>query len=253
MGGKNDKSASRKSGKVAGIIPARYASTRFPGKMLHQLAGKPLVQHAWERARRARLLDTVIIATDDMRIAEVAFDFGAEVALTREGHPSGSDRIAEVAARLDGTTHVINLQGDEPALPPQLIDRLARDLLDHPERQMNTAARLFQKHEDATSSDAVKVVVDRNGDALYFSRALIPHVRDGGHAPSLLHLGIYGYRKEILLKLVSLRPSPLEKLEKLEQLRALENGIPIRVLKTAHRSSGIDTPADAKAFERQLK
>ncbi len=243
-------------GTVVGVIPARYASTRFPGKMLHLLAGKPLVQHAWERAMKARRLDNVIIATDDMRIAEAAFQFGAEVALTREGHPSGSDRIAEVAAKLKDATHIINIQGDEPSLPPRLIDRLAEDLLDNPQRCMNTAARKFLPDEDVASPDAVKVVRDRSGDALYFSRAAIPHQRDVTtddtiNANALLHLGIYGYRKDILLKLVTLRPTALEKLEKLEQLRALEHGIDIHVLMTTHRAFGIDTIEDARKFEKK--
>ena len=242
--------------RLVGIIPARYQSTRFPGKMLEPLGGKPLIQHAWERASRARSLDRVIIATDDSRIAEAAGRFGAEVALTGSGHQSGSDRIAEVAARLDGVTHIVNLQGDEPNLPPSLIDQLALDLADHPERRMNTTARPFGPDEDPARPNSVKVVVDRNGDALYFSRAPIPHRRDpradGGPRP-LLHMGIYGFRLDTLLAFVRWRPSPLERCEMLEQLRALENGVPIRVVVTRFRTFGIDTPEDARRFAAYLE
>ncbi len=239
---------------IVGIIPARFASTRFPGKMLHPLHGKPLLQHVWERASKAKLLDCVIIATDDMRIAEAAFNFGAEVALTKSTHPSGTDRIAEVASKLRGITHVINIQGDEPTLPSTLINRIARTLASDPTREIVTAARpLNPATENPADPNLVKVATSHTGRALYFSRAPIPCRRDktphAGPPDHLVHLGIYGYRIATLLALVRLKPSPLEKIEKLEQLRALEHGYPIQVLRTSHHSIGIDTPEDTAQFE----
>jgi 3-deoxy-manno-octulosonate cytidylyltransferase (CMP-KDO synthetase) len=179
--------------KVAVIIPARWGSTRFPGKSLHPIAGKPLVQHVWERAKRARGISEVIIATDEMRIAEAAFAFGAEVALTSAKHQSGTDRIAEVAKRLRGYSHVINVQGDEPLIDPLLITRLARALAKEKEIAMITAANPFTAGDDLANPNLVKVVTDRDGNALYFSRSLIPHVRSDGVKPLFLrHQGIYG-------------------------------------------------------------
>lgn len=237
--------------RIIGIIPARYASSRFPGKMLHPIHGKPLIQYVWEQCQKASRLDNVIVATDDMRIAEAAFNFGAEISLTRPDHQSGTDRIAEVASKLRDATHVVNIQGDEPAIDPRLVNRLCRDLADHPDRRMNTAATPFQNPAETQNPNAVKVVRNRNGDALYFSRLPIPYDRDGDSpATPLLHLGIYGYRIDTLLEFVRLRQGTLERAEKLEQLRALENGIPIRVLQTSLRARGIDTPEDARAFER---
>src|SRR4051794_382514 len=163
--------------KVAGIIPARWGSTRFPGKPLHSIAGKPLLQHVWERCQRARSLDSVIIATDDMRIAEAAFAWGAEVALTSAKHRSGSDRIAEVAQKSD-FTHVINIQGDEPLINPKLLDRLVRRMQEDRAIEMITAAHRFENAADVESPHQVKVVLDANGCALYFSRSPIPFIRD---------------------------------------------------------------------------
>jgi 3-deoxy-manno-octulosonate cytidylyltransferase (CMP-KDO synthetase) len=235
------------------IIPARWASIRFPGKPLVDLAGKPLIQHVWERCLRAKKLSRVIVATDDMRIAEAAFDFGAEVAVTSPKHPTGSDRLAEVAARLSGVSRIINVQGDEPMIDPRLIDRLVDEMAENPRVEMVTAATTFADSSAASNPNNVKVVIDRAGNALYFSRSLIPFDRDP--APSnpkskienpkfLHHLGIYGYRRTFLLKFVKWKPTPLEQAEKLEQLRALEMGARIRVVLTKHRSPGIDTPAD---------
>jgi 3-deoxy-manno-octulosonate cytidylyltransferase (CMP-KDO synthetase) len=238
--------------KTAVIIPARWASTRFPGKPLHILAGKPLVQHVWERASRARGIDQVIIATDDMRIAETAFSFGAEVALTSARCVSGTDRCAEVAARLRGTSHVINVQGDEPMIDPALVGRLARTLAGEPKLEMVTAAVPFGPEEDPTNPNAVKVVLNRDSNALYFSRSLIPFPRDGRAYPFLKHLGIYGYSAKFLLRFVKWRTGKLEATESLEQLRALEHGTTIRVLSTKSASIGVDTPADALVAEALL-
>jgi 3-deoxy-manno-octulosonate cytidylyltransferase (CMP-KDO synthetase) len=239
--------------KVVGIIPSRWGSTRFPGKALHPIAGKPLLQHVWERCRRAGTLDAVIIATDDMRIAEAAFDWGAEVSLTSPHHASGTDRIAEVAAKLRDVSHVINIQGDEPVVDPKLISQLARQMQRDPTIEMITAAHPFGNPADAQSPHQVKVVLDRAQRALYFSRSAIPYARDPAVPVQYFrHQGIYGYRRDLLLRFVAWKPSPLEKAEALEQLRALENGVIIHVVVTRSGSPGVDTPDDARAIERQL-
>ena len=240
--------------KIAAIIPARWGSTRFPGKPLHYIAGKPLIQHVWERCKSARLLGEIIIATDDMRIAEAAFSFGAEVSITSSKHRSGTDRIAEVAKKLKGFSHVINVQGDEPAVDPALINRLARTLAADKTIGMITAATRFQKGEDAGNPNAVKVVTDRFSNALYFSRCPIPFARDGIFPVQYYrHQGIYGYSLAFLLQFVKWKPTALEKAEQLEQLRALENGAAIRVVVTRQASIGVDTPEDVKQVEILLK
>jgi 3-deoxy-manno-octulosonate cytidylyltransferase (CMP-KDO synthetase) len=236
------------------LIPARWASTRFPGKPLALLKGRPLIQHVWERACTARSARRVIIATDDMRIAETAFAFGAEVALTSRRHPSGTDRIAEVAAKLRSESIMINVQGDEPLFDPRLIDRLAEFLRGHPRVPMATAAAPL--HEESAFHDPhiVKAVVAPDGRALYFSRAPVPASREG-KAPrnAFHHIGIYAYRRTFLLKFVAWKPTPLEKLEKLEQLRALENGATIHVIPTSKTRPGIDTPAQLAALEKPCR
>ena len=252
--------------KTVGIIPARWGSTRFPGKPLHSIAGKPLLQHVWEQCRRAKTLDQVIVATDDFRIAEAAFDWGAEVAMTSANHSSGTDRIAEVVAKAKQFAHIINIQGDEPMIDPKLIDRLVRALQRDSELEMITAAHPFEDPNDATSPHQVKVVVNQKSEALYFSRALIPASRSGGlqtavlkrgrfgNRPSLYlrHQGIYGYTRNLLLRFVRWKTSPLERAESLEQLRALENGVRIHVLITKTGSPGVDTPEDAEAVAASL-
>lgn len=242
---------------VALVIPARWGSTRFPGKMLHPLAGKPLIRHVWERSSQARGIARVIVATDEERIAVAARSFGAEVVITSPDHPSGTDRIAEVAAGMRGITHFINVQGDEPLIDPLLIESLAKAMRRDPSIAMITAATPFADRREAEDPNCVKVVTGVRGDALYFSRSLIPFHRDakdpGSTVQPLLHLGIYGYRRDTLRRLVRLDPTPLEQCEKLEQLRALEHGIPIRVVATSHRGIGVDTPADAQRVEKILR
>jgi 3-deoxy-manno-octulosonate cytidylyltransferase (CMP-KDO synthetase) len=238
--------------KAVGIIPARWSSTRFPGKPLHLLAGKPLLKHVWEKCRRAKTLDSVIIATDDMRIANAAFDWGAEVALTSRSHRSGTDRAAEVARRAKHFAFIINIQGDEPLIEPQLIDGLVEKLRSDRNAKIVTAAHPFENPAEASSPHQVKVVLDASGCALYFSRAAIPFPRDRSKIKYLRHQGIYGFQRETLLQFVKWKPSPLERTESLEQLRALENGVTVHVLITAEGSPGIDTPEDAKALERKL-
>lgn len=238
---------------VVTIIPARWASVRFPGKPLHRLAGKPLIQHVWERCREARNAGRVIVATDDRRIEQAARDFGAEVFLTSPDHPSGTDRLAEVAVRLPGTRAVINVQGDEPLVDPELIGRLATALAEDPSLEMITAASPFGDGDDPANPNQVKVVLDRAGYALYFSRSLIPFQREAGFCTTRYrHHGIYGYSTALLQKFVTWPPTDLEMTERLEQLRALENGVRIRVLLTDHLSVGVDTPEDAALVEKLL-
>ncbi|PYK55603.1 MAG: 3-deoxy-manno-octulosonate cytidylyltransferase [Verrucomicrobia bacterium] len=253
--------------KAVGIIPARWGSTRFPGKPLHPIAGKPLLKHVWERCRRAKNLDLVVVATDDMRIASAAFDWGAEVALTSPKHGSGTNRVAEVARKTKQFAYVVNIQGDEPLIDPRLIDKLVEKLRSDPTVGVVTAAHPFGKPADAFSPHQVKVVLDLHGNALYFSRAAIPfqpsrndrlqsaepgNRRSKGRSSLFRHEGIYGFRHETLLQFVSWKPSPLERAESLEQLRALENGVKVHVLVTATGSPGIDTPEDATALEEKL-
>ena len=222
--------------KAVGIIPARWASTRFPGKPLHPVANKPLLRHVWERCRRAKKLDAIIIATDDMRIAKAAFDWGAEV-----------------ARKTKQFDFIINIQGDEPLTEPALLDRFVETLRSDRTIDIVTAAHPFGSAAEASSPHQVKVIVDLAGNALYFSRYAIPFPRNRT-APIkyLRHQGIYGFRRNALLDFVRWKPTPLERAESLEQLRALENGVKVHVLVTKHGSPGVDTPADAKALEQKL-
>jgi 3-deoxy-manno-octulosonate cytidylyltransferase (CMP-KDO synthetase) len=239
--------------KVLGIIPARWASTRFPGKPLHPIAGKPLLQHVWEASRRAKRLDHLIIATDDFRIAEGAFAWGAEVAMTSANHSSGTDRIAEVAAKAKQFGHIVNIQGDEPMVDPKLIDRLVRQLQRDRKLEMITAAHPFADPREAESPHQVKVVLSTKNEALYFSRGAIPFARDTAAPPQYFrHQGIYGYTRDLLLRFVRWKTAPLERAEALEQLRALENGVRIKVVMTGSGSPGVDTPEDARMIERLI-
>ncbi|MEI6035739.1 MAG: 3-deoxy-manno-octulosonate cytidylyltransferase [Verrucomicrobiae bacterium] len=239
--------------RTAIIIPARWGSTRFPGKPLHLIAGKPLLQHVWERCLRIKGADQIIVATDDTRILEAAFAFGAEVALTSAKHPSGTDRLAEVAKNLPSADILLNVQGDEPLLDPRLAGRVIEALRSDPLAQMSTAACPLAPDE-LDNPNCVKVVADLAGYALFFSRCPIPCDRDGDARPARFrHIGIYAYRRKFLLGLVRHRQSPLEKSEKLEQLRALEHGAKIRVVRARSASPGVDTPADAEAVERAMR
>ena len=238
--------------KAVGIIPARWGSTRFPGKPLHPITGKPLLKHVWERCLRAKSLDLVVIATDDMRIASTAFGWGADVALTSPKHRSGTNRVAEVARKTKRFAYVINVQGDEPLIDPRLIDKVVEKLQSDRKVGIVTAAHPFKDPADAFSPHQVKVVLDLRGNALYFSRAAIPAPRTDWRSLFLRHQGIYGFRRETLLQFVKWKPSPLERAESLEQLRALENGVKVHVLVTATGSPGIDTPEDATALEQKL-
>ena len=238
--------------RAVGIIPARWSSTRFAGKPLYPINGKPLLYHVWERCRRAEKLDALIIATDDMRIAEAAFDWGAEVALTSRRHRSGTDRVAEVARHARDFAFVINIQGDEPLIDPRLVDQVVEKLRSDRRIDIVTAAHPFQNPAEAKSPHQNKVVVDLNNCALYFSRSLIPYPAKRSRVRHLRHQGIYGFRRNALLQFVKWKSTPLERAESLEQLRAVENGVKIHVLITKHGPPGVDTPADAKALEQKL-
>ena len=240
--------------RIVGIIPARWGSTRFPGKPLHAIAGKPLLRHVWDQCRRAKALDSVIIATDDMRIAEAAFAWGAEVSLTNPHHASGTDRIAEVAAKLRGVSHIINIQGDEPLVDPKVINQLAKKMQRDPKIEMITAVHPFENPADAQSPHQVKAVLDRQNHALYFSRCPIPFARETQpprrNTSATRASTVIGASSSCASSAGS--RSPLEKAEALEQLRALENGVNIHVVVTESGSPGVDTPDDARAIERQL-
>jgi 3-deoxy-manno-octulosonate cytidylyltransferase (CMP-KDO synthetase) len=239
--------------KTAVVIPARYASTRLPGKPLLRQTGKYLVQHVYERACQARRANAVVVATDDPRVVAAVEGFGGRVVLTRRDHLTGTDRVAEAAEQLDADL-VVNLQGDEPLIEPAAIDLLIDRLAGDPDADMATLAVPLASLEDWQNPNCVKVVCDASGRALYFSRSPIPHVRDGrpdfdGRPPRfLLHLGIYAYRRRFLLQLAQTAPEPLEQLEKLEQLRALAGGRRIQVGLVEHAGPGVDTYEDYQRF-----
>ena len=244
------------------IIPARYASTRLPGKSIRPeiktATGKYLIEHVYDQARRARNVDGVIVATDSPQIFDAVRSFGGKVEMTSERHQSGTDRIAEVASKIPCDA-VVNVQGDEPEIHPEVIEQTVALLASDPQAAMSTMANPIEDETELLSPNAVKVVVDRSGYALYFSRYTIPYVRDKSGRPSvrdfrfLKHVGIYGYRRDFLLTYASLPPSALEKAERLEQLRALENGYRIKVGITPHRSIGIDTFEDMNRFINQYQ
>lgn len=250
------------------VIPARYASSRFPGKPLISIAGRPMIQHVYERACQAQLADSVIVATDDQRIADVVSAFGGQAVMTAADHPSGTDRVAEVAARHDCDL-VVNVQGDEPCIAPQAIDAMIQPLRDEPSVQITTLAHVLTDPAALLTPNVVKVVVDRHGNALYFSRAPIPYYRQAWQQtpsaanptappPSIpsgcyRHLGLYAYRRRVLLEFARLAPTPLEQVEQLEQLRALEHGYSLRVVPTTYASIGVDTPEDVAHAERALR
>ena len=244
--------------RTAIIIPARYASTRLPAKALLRETGKYLVQHVYEQACRVPNIETVIVATDDTRILAAVESFGGRAMMTRKEHPSGTDRIAEVALSLD-VDLVINLQGDEPLIDSGSLDLLANLLRNDPNAEMATLAIPVASEEIYHNPNCVKVVCGEGGRALYFSRSPIPHVRDGkpdlaAKPPLFLHhLGLYAYRRTALLALSSLPPHPLEQLEKLEQLRAIGHGWTIRVGVIAHAGRGVDTPADYERFVAEYR
>jgi len=239
--------------KVICVIPARYGSKRFPGKPLASETGKPLIQHVYEAAARAKTLDAVLVATDDDRIRAAVVKFGGRAVTTRPDHPCGTNRVAEAARAFPDAEIVINFQGDEPELDPALLDGMVnaiRKRAPHDSVEAVTVAGPLRP-EEVNDPNSVKVVLGRSGDALYFSRAPIPWARDGEAerlAPMLKHFGIYAYRAQTIQDYAAMAPTPLEQTEKLEQLRWLENGRRMRVLITDRRPVGIDTPEDYAAF-----
>ena len=243
--------------KVLCVIPARYASTRLPGKPLSMIAGKPMIQHVYERACQAQLPDEVVVATDNELVEKAVLDFGGKAVMTSPDHPSGTDRLAEVALMYPDVDVIVNVQGDEPMIPPEVIDRLAEAFNGDADLNMATM-KVVMDEEDYENPAAVKVVTDQQGYALYFSRSLIPYPRNKPEGFKVFkHVGIYAYRRNFLLKYAALAPTPLEKAESLEQLRALENGYKIKVLESDFQGIGVDTPEDLAAvnalFEKMKK
>jgi len=238
--------------RVAAVIPARWASVRFPGKALVVVGGKPLIQHVWERARLLQSVERVVVATDDERIADAVRGFGGAVAMTSPDCPSGTDRVAQ-AVRDTPVDVVVNLQGDEPTFEVKALDQLVWMMVADPQIQMGTLAHPIASEAEHHDPNAVKVVLDQTGHALYFSRAPIPYARERGLVAPLRHVGIYVFRHAFLQRYASLAPTPLEQTERLEQLRAIEHGVRIRVLLTPHGSIGVDIPADVDRLAAHLE
>jgi 3-deoxy-manno-octulosonate cytidylyltransferase (CMP-KDO synthetase) len=248
---------------IIAIIPARYGSTRFPGKSLVMIKDKPMIQWVYERTKQSRFINRVVVATDDERIQQAVLSFGGEVAMTSPNHATGTDRIAEVAGRL-ACDIVVNVQGDEPLIRPEMIDQAIQPLVDDPSVPMSTLCRKIERDEEAFDPNVVKVVFDKNGFALYFSRAPIPWDRDRWAGKSswkeltmtgtlYKHIGLYVYRKDFLLQYARMHQTPLEASEKLEQLRVLEHGHRIRAVVTLHDSFGVDIPGDLSRIMKRLE
>ena len=235
------------------VIPSRYHSTRLPGKALAEIDGRPMIEHVYRRAASARSIASVIVATDDERIARAVRSFGGDVRMTSPAHQSGTDRLAEVAASLSCDL-VVNVQGDEPLIEPSTIDEAVEPFASDPALMMSTLRKRIDNPSELGNPNVTKVVVDRDGYALYFSRAPIPYTReDCPAAPAWRHVGLYVYRRECLLRLAALAPTPLEQSEALEQLRALENGIRIKAIETHVDSVGVDTPEDLERVRRAVR
>ncbi|MCL4548680.1 MAG: 3-deoxy-manno-octulosonate cytidylyltransferase [Bacteroidetes bacterium] len=249
---------------IVGIIPARFASSRLMGKPLADIGGKPMIQHTYQSAKKSKLLDKVIIAVDDDKVYRVVKDFGAEVYMTPKNCTSGSDRIALVAQQIQDAAIIVNIQGDEPFIKGKMIDQAIEPLLFDKKVSVSTLARRIANVEEMKSPSVVKVVFDYNNFALYFSRSPIPFVRDAKSnlekiqsAEIYKHIGLYVYRRDALLKFTNLKPTDLEQIEKLEQLRFLENGMRVKIVYTEYDSLSVDTPKDLELarrfYERQSK
>lgn len=239
---------------VIGVIPARFSSTRFEGKVLAEVLGKPLIQHVWERAKQAMLLEDLIIACDDERVAEAALGFGAKVVMTSRGHECGTDRISEVINPLD-IKIVVNIQGDEPLVHPTMIDSVAQALLEDQNVSMSTVIKRIDSPQEIQDPNVVKVVVDKNNFALYFSRAAIPFCAQNSEVKQPVyykHIGLYGYTKDFLFTFRNLPVSRLEKTERLEQLRVLEEGFRIKAIETKFDTIGVDTAEDLERVRHYL-
>lgn len=249
---------------IVGIIPARFASSRLMGKPLADIGGKPMIQHTYQSAKKSKLLDKIIIAVDDEKVFQVVKDFGAEVYMTPKNCTSGSDRIALVAQQISDAAIIVNIQGDEPFIKGKMIDQAIEPLLFDRKVSVSTLARRITNVEEMKSPSVVKVVFDYNNFALYFSRSPIPFVRDAKSnlekiqsAEIYKHIGLYVYRRDVLLKFTNLKPTDLEQIEKLEQLRFLENGMRVKIVYTEYDSLSVDTPKDLeiarKFYARQSK
>lgn len=234
-----------------GIIPARYGATRFEGKVLADLMGKPVVQHVYEMAKRSKMLDDLIVATDDERILKVVKDFGGKVTLTSVDQPTGTDRLTEVVNPIDVKV-IVNIQGDEPLIHHTMIDELVRTMLDNESIDMATVIKKIDDKDEIMNPNVVKVVIDRDGFALYFSRSPIPFERSEQSKSFYKHLGLYAYTKDFLFTFTNLPKSELEKVESLEQLRALEHGYRIKTIETKFETVGVDTPEDLEKAKRLL-
>lgn len=237
--------------KVIGVIPARYSSTRFEGKLLVDICGKPVIQHTFERAKKSKKIQRLIIATDDIRIKNACLKFTNDVVMTSQNFASGTDRVAEVVKKLRCNV-IINIQGDEPLIDYKIIDDLVDIFLEDRKVVMATAICKMKEKDDFFSPDVVKVVIDKFDNAIYFSRSPIPYHRNKGKLSPYKHIGIYGYRKNFLINFCKLPPSPLETIEGLEQLRAIENGYKIKVIKCNYEGIGVDIPEDIKKVEKLL-
>ncbi|HDN84551.1 3-deoxy-manno-octulosonate cytidylyltransferase [Candidatus Aerophobetes bacterium] len=243
--------------RVLGVIPARYGSTRLEGKPLADIMGKPMIQYVYENAAKSSILDELIVATDNIRIKEAVEKFGGKAMLTSPSHPTGTDRVAEVAKNFDPQV-VVNIQGDEPFINPGMIDEVVEPLLEDKEIPMGTLMHEITEKEDFNNPNVVKVVTDKLGFALYFSRSLIPYPRKTEKHRVFEHIGIYSFQKEFLLKFTRLEPTPLEQTESLEQLRVLESGYRIKVVLTRYKyvALSVDTPEDlerARIFAKSMR
>ena len=238
---------------VVAIIPARFESSRFPGKALADIAGRPMIEHVYRRTSAARSVGVVIVATDDQRICDAVEAFGGRAQLTSPNHLSGTDRLAEIAAGLTCDL-VVNVQGDEPLIEPSMIDDAIAPFRTDRSLEMTTLRRRMDDRSELENPNVTKVVVDRQGYALYFSRAPIPFTRAGSvPAPAWRHIGLYVYRRECLMRLTSLAPTAMEQAEALEQLRAIEHGIRIKAIETVHDSVGVDTPDDLEKVRQMVR
>ena len=238
--------------KILCVIPARYASTRLPGKPLADIVGKPMIQHVYERSAQATIPQQVVVATDDEKVFQAVQQFGGKVVMTSSDHQTGTDRLAEVASKYAEVDVIINVQGDEPLIEPKVIDELAQEFLNDTALQMASVMSIMDT-EDYQNPNAVKVVTDLNNNALYFSRSLLPYPRVAGKANVYKHIGIYAYKKDFLLKFAKLEPTPLEQSESLEQLRALENGYKIKMIKTKSKFIGVDSIEDLQTVNELLR
>ena len=238
--------------KILCVIPARYASTRLPGKPLADIVGKPMIQHVYERSAQATIPQQVVVATDDEKVFQAVQQFGGKVVMTSSEHQTGTDRLAEVASKYAEVDVIINVQGDEPLIDPKVIDELAQEFLNDTALQMASVMSIMDT-EDYQNPNAVKVVTDLNHNALYFSRSLLPYPRVEGKANVYKHIGIYAYKKDFLLKFAKLEPTPLEQSESLEQLRALENGYKIKMIKTKSKFIGVDSIEDLQTVNELLR